>query len=65
LPGGLGSYHTLMPLGLVMIYHLPKADATAFVFVFHAWQTLVMIAGGVFSLIGTSVILQLRKRRET
>jgi uncharacterized protein (TIRG00374 family) len=65
LPGGLGSYHTLMPLGLVMIYHLPKTDATAFVFVFHAWQTLVMIFGGVFSLICTSVILRRRKPAQT
>jgi len=62
LPGGLGSYHTLMPLGLVLIYHLPKTDATAFVFVFHAWQTLVMIVGGVFSLIATSIILKRRKK---
>lgn len=60
LPGGLGSYHTLMPLGLVMIYHLPKTDATAFVFVFHAWQTLVMIIGGVISLIWTYAILRMR-----
>jgi glycosyltransferase 2 family protein len=61
LPGGLGSYHTLMPLGLVMIYHIPKTDATAFVFVFHAWQTLVMIVGGVVSLICTYFILRMRK----
>lgn len=62
LPGGLGSYHTLMPLGLVMIYHLPKPEATAFVFVFHAWQTVVMILSGLVSLVCTYVILQLRKR---
>ena len=62
LPGGLGSYHTLMPLGLVMIYQLPKPEATAFVFVFHAWQTVVMIMSGLVSLVCTYVILQLRKR---
>lgn len=61
LPGGLGSYHTLMPLGLVMIYHLPQTDSTAFVFVFHAWQTLVMIVGGVVSMICTTIILRRRK----
>lgn len=60
MPGGLGSYHTLMPLGLAMIYHIPKTDATAFVFVFHAWQTLVMIVGGVVSLICTYAILRRR-----
>ncbi len=51
LPGGAGSYHTIVPLGLVMLYNLPRADAIAFVFIFHAWQTLTMIVGGVISLI--------------
>jgi glycosyltransferase 2 family protein len=51
LPGGAGSYHTLVPLGLVMLYQVAKADAIAFVFIFHGWQTLVMIVGGVVSLI--------------
>lgn len=63
-PGGLGSYHTLLPLGLVMIYQLPKTDAIAFVFVFHAWQTLVLIIGGVISLLCTGAILQIRKRKK-
>ena len=60
MPGGLGSYHTLMPLGLVMIYHVPKTDATAFVFVFHAWQTIVMIVCGLISLMCTSIIVRRR-----
>jgi glycosyltransferase 2 family protein len=51
LPGGAGSYHTLVPLGLVMLYHLPQKDAIAFTFIFHAWQTLIMIVAGVISLI--------------
>jgi hypothetical protein len=51
LPGGAGSYHTLVPLGLVMLYQLPKADAVAFVFIFHGWQTFIMIVGGIVSLI--------------
>ncbi|MBL7863595.1 MAG: flippase-like domain-containing protein [Cyclobacteriaceae bacterium] len=51
LPGGTGSYHTIVPLGLVVLYALPQADAIAFVFIFHAWQTLSMIMGGVVSLI--------------
>ncbi|HRW99393.1 MAG TPA: lysylphosphatidylglycerol synthase transmembrane domain-containing protein [Cyclobacteriaceae bacterium] len=50
LPGGAGSYHTLVPLGLVMLYNMPKGDAVAFVFIFHAWQTFIMIAAGVVSL---------------
>jgi hypothetical protein len=51
LPGGTGSYHTLVPLGLVMLYNLPRADAVAFTFIFHAWQTLIMIVAGVISFI--------------
>ncbi len=62
LPGGLGSYHTLMPIGLVMIYQIPKNDSISFVFVFHGWQTIVMILGGVFSLIATYVIINSKKR---
>lgn len=62
MPGGLGSYHTLLPLGLGLVYGIEKPDATAFTFVFHAWQTLVMMAGGVFSMIATAIILQKRNR---
>lgn len=51
LPGGAGSYHTLVPLGLVMLYNLKQADAVAFVFIFHAWQTALMILLGLISLL--------------
>ena len=49
LPGGTGSYHTLVPLGLVTLYHLPKPDAVALVFIFHAVQTLILIVSGVLA----------------
>lgn len=49
LPGGTGSYHTLVPMGLVTLYHLPKADAVALVFIFHAVQTLILIVCGVIA----------------
>jgi uncharacterized membrane protein YbhN (UPF0104 family) len=58
LPGGAGSYHTLVPLGLVMLYQLPKADAIAFVFIFHGWQTLLMIVAGIVSLIVSYFIIR-------
>lgn len=61
LPGGAGSYHTIVPLGLVMLYNLPKPDAIAFVFVFHAWQTLLMIVAGVVSLIISYLLIRWRK----
>lgn len=51
LPGGAGSYHTLVPLGLVMLYNLDRSDAIAFVFIFHAWQTLIVIVFGLVSLL--------------
>jgi uncharacterized protein (TIRG00374 family) len=50
LPGGAGSYHLLLPLGLVTLYHMDRADAVAFVFIFHAWQTLVLAFFGVVCL---------------
>ena len=62
LPGGTGSYHVLVPQGLVLLYNIPQADAIAFTFIFHGWQTAVLIACGALSLIATSVILR-RKRR--
>lgn len=58
LPGGAGSYHTIVPLGLVMLYGLDKGDAVAFVFIFHAWQTFIMIVAGVVSLIISYSILR-------
>lgn len=61
LPGGTGSYHVLVPQGLVFLYHIPQADAVAFTFIFHGWQTAILIVGGAVSLIITSVILKRKK----
>ena len=61
LPGGAGSYHTIVPLGLVMLYNLPKADAIAFVFIFHGWQTIISIAVGLISLIISYAIIGWKK----
>lgn len=58
LPGGAGSYHTLVPAGLVFLYAIPQSDAVAFTFVFHAWQTLIMIVSGAIALIVTSWIVK-------
>jgi uncharacterized protein (TIRG00374 family) len=56
LPGGAGSYHALVPAGLVFLYHIPQSQAVAFTFVFHGWQTLIFIVSGAISLIATSII---------
>ncbi|MCW5912122.1 MAG: flippase-like domain-containing protein [Cyclobacteriaceae bacterium] len=64
LPGGTGSYHTLVPLGLVTLYNLPQADAIAFVFIFHGWQTFIMIVGGVISLIISYLLIRWKKPQE-
>ncbi|MCS6974428.1 MAG: flippase-like domain-containing protein [Cyclobacteriaceae bacterium] len=56
MPGGTGSYHTLVPAGLSFLYGLNLPDAVAFTFVFHAWQTLIMIAGGVPALLTTLML---------
>lgn len=62
LPGGTGSYHTIVPLGLVVLYQLPQSDAITFVFIFHAWQTITMIAGGVISLVISYLIIRWREQ---
>jgi uncharacterized protein (TIRG00374 family) len=64
LPGGAGSYHTLVPMGLVALYNLPKADAIAFVFIFHGWQTLIVIVAGVVSLIISYWIMRWKRAHE-
>lgn len=61
VPGGAGSYHTIVPAGLYMLYNIPLPGATAFVFIFHAWQTLTMIVGGVLSLIISYWLIRWKK----
>ncbi len=56
LPGGTGSYHTIVPLGLVSFYSLSQADAVALVFIFHALQTLVLLIFGLLALL-TSLLI--------
>jgi hypothetical protein len=56
LPGGTGAYHVLVPQGLSLLYGLVLADAVALTFVFHGWQTLIMVVGGALSLLATAVI---------
>lgn len=51
LPGGAGSYHLLLPMGLVSLYSMNRADAVAFVFIFHAWQTIVLALIGFICLL--------------
>jgi hypothetical protein len=55
LPGGAGSFHVLVPLGLIMLYSMPENKAGAFTFIFHAWQTIVIIVVGALSLFGSQV----------
>lgn len=58
LPGGTGSYHVLVPQGLVFLYGIAQSDAVAFTFIFHGWQTALIILGGAISLVVTSVIVK-------
>lgn len=63
LPGGTGSYHLLVPQSLVFLYHVPQADAVAFTFIFHGWQTVIMIVGGAISLIITTILVRRNARK--
>jgi uncharacterized protein (TIRG00374 family) len=58
LPGGTGSYHVLVPQGLVFLYSIPQTEAVAFTFIFHGWQTAIMILCGAISLLITSYIVR-------
>jgi len=55
LPGGAGSFHILVPLGLVMLYGMSQDKAVAFTFIFHGWQTLVIIVVGALSLFTSQI----------
>ena len=61
LPGGTGSYHVLVPLGLVTLFGIAKEEAVAFSFIFHGWQTLVVIVIGVLSLLTSQYIARKNK----
>lgn len=63
LPGGAGSYHTLVPMGLVSLYSLRQSDAIAFVFVFHAWQTAFFIVFGFISLIISYFVIRWKNQQ--
>jgi len=62
LPGGAGSYHVLVPQGLYFLYGIPKSEAVAFTFVFHGWQTAVLVLVGAISLIVTSLLVKKKSR---
>jgi uncharacterized protein (TIRG00374 family) len=64
LPGGTGSYHVLVPQGLVFLHGIPYNHAVAFTFIFHGWQTAIMIVGGAISLLATSVIVKKKSAEE-
>ena len=50
LPGGTGSYHVLVPAGLVFLYSIPQDKAVAFTVIFHGWHTLIIIVVGALAL---------------
>jgi hypothetical protein len=64
LPGGMGSYHVLVPQGLFFLYDIPLPEAVAFTFIFHGWQTALYIVFGALSLIITSVLVKKNAAQE-
>jgi glycosyltransferase 2 family protein len=61
LPAGTGSYHVLVPQGLIFLYAIPENEAVAFTFIFHGWQTVIMIIGGALSLVVTNILIKRNK----
>ena len=64
LPGGTGSYHVLVPQGLVFLYNIDQTDAVAFTFIFHGWQTIIVIVVGAISLLITTFIVKKRSEAD-
>ncbi len=58
LPGGAGSYHVLLPLALIGLYTIPESRAVAFTFIFHAWQSFVLVIFGALSLIASFILIK-------
>lgn len=51
LPGGAGSFHVLVSTGLILLYGLSQDKSIAFTFIFHGWQTVIIILVGAVSLL--------------
>ena len=52
MPGGTGTYHFLVPQGLVLLCGIAsESKAIAFATIFHGWQTLVIILLGFIGLV--------------
>ncbi len=64
LPGGTGSYHVLVPLGLVVLYNIPKDESVAFSFIFLGWQTITVIIVGVISLLWSQFLIRKKAKSE-
>lgn len=60
LPGGAGSFHVLVSTGLILLYGLSQDKSVAFTFIFHGWQTLIIILVGVVSLLWSQA--QIKKK---
>jgi len=64
LPGGAGSYHVLLPLALVGLYTIPESRAIAFTFIFHAWQSFILVLAGAISLIASFIIIKWQAKKK-
>ncbi|MEO1050351.1 MAG: lysylphosphatidylglycerol synthase transmembrane domain-containing protein [Bacteroidota bacterium] len=62
LPGGTGSYHVLVPLGLSYLYQLADDKAKAFTFIFHGWQLVIIIIFGLMALIWSRLLYKTKLR---
>jgi hypothetical protein len=46
-----------VPAGITFLYSIPSSDAIAFVFVFYAWQTLIMVVSGAIAMVVSSYLI--------
>lgn len=50
-PGGIGSFHFIVSLGLTTVYGIGRADAAIYSTIVHESQTVIILVLGAFSLI--------------
>jgi len=62
-PGGLGSFHYFVPLGLTLLYGIDKNPATSYAFISHASQMIMICVLGGISMIAAG-FLKRQKRNE-
>ncbi len=61
-PSGAGAYHVFVSSALILLYSIDAGKANAFAFIFHGWQTLVVIVVGAMGLFAIQQQVNAKKK---